>query len=209
MKNILLFSLLFIYSKNIISQDIDWYNYDFDSIVSLDMPFDVYEVDTLLYDKKYYQLISENSNRKFTAQKTVIEDFSFQLPKTIKDLNELYIEFSWILEEMTGNKLVKSQATKTDDLYSYKLIFRNENEIDFHELRYVLINKTIYIFHYQNDKGIIESESDFFFNSIRFNKQELLVQYRKSNISKFKYLIIGLLVLFLLSFILRMKKSRN
>ena len=50
----------------------DWNFYDFDSIVSVEMPFDVYEVDTIINYNKVYQIFSNDSIQKFIIQRSFI-----------------------------------------------------------------------------------------------------------------------------------------
>ena len=92
MKLKLLLFLSFCFISKLNSQTKEWYNYKLDSIISLDMPYDVYEVDTIIDYNKIYQIYSEEKSARFIAQRCMLEN-NIQISKA---LNYLLTKKVWI-----------------------------------------------------------------------------------------------------------------
>lgn len=94
-----------------------WSIYDLDSVVSLEMPFTVYEIDTLIKYNKMYQIYSENDSSKFVAQKLYFGKLyanieSPILPKNEKELKKYYLNTITILTKMNQNDLNYEEPIK-------------------------------------------------------------------------------------------------
>jgi hypothetical protein len=101
---IILILVLFL-SNYFFSQVKDWFAYDLDSIVSLEMPFTVYELDTIIEYNKFYQIYSDDNTSKFIVQKAYMGKLYSNietpiLPNNAKSLKKYYLEIIAILNEM-------------------------------------------------------------------------------------------------------------
>ena len=188
----------------------DWNFYDFDSIVSVEMPFDVYEVDTIINYNKVYQIFSNDSIQKFIIQRSFISK-TYSNIETLKPPNDknslkvFYREIAWTINDLIDYELDRYFPIEKDNLMGYRFIFKNE-DIDIQEIQLFLVNKNLYSFNYFSLNGLKENEIDLFFNSILFNKDISLEQYPKKPILSLKNIIILLLIVLLISF---MTKSKN
>ena len=103
--------------KNSYKQSEKWSIYDLDSIVCLEMPFAVYEIDTIIEYNKLYQIYSENNPSKFVVQKLSFGQLCANtevspLPKSAKELKKMYLNAAAILNEMIQNNLSYEEPIK-------------------------------------------------------------------------------------------------
>ncbi|MFD2565803.1 hypothetical protein [Pseudotenacibaculum haliotis] len=195
------------------SQDIEWSTYDFDSIVYLDMPNEVYEMDTIINNQKLYQIFSKNDSVEFVAQKILLGKMSsngevIRPPDDIKSLNKLYSDLIWVFTEPYEQYFGSSKEIIKNDLKGFKLTFKNDNEKIVIEVDLFIVNKSFYTFSYSNLNGLNEADRDLFFNSINFDSKQELKQYHKSPSVFNKYTALTLVTLLLLSFFFSLIKRR-
>lgn len=195
------------------SQSKEWNSYDLDSIVKLDMPFEVYEIDTIINNRKHYEIFSDNDSITFYAKKSFLGKAysnveSLTLPNDQESLTEFYSDLTWFITEGNKNELARSIPIKYHNLKGYKLIFKNKSGLHIQELNLVLANKHLYSFSYTNINGLKEEEKNMFFNSISFNDNNRLWQIPEKSMT-LRYIMIGLFIFLLLSFLLRQKSKIN
>jgi hypothetical protein len=208
---ILLFALVY---KISFSQTEEWNTYDFDSIVSIDMPFDVYETDTIQDNRKLLQMFSSNDTVSFVAQKLYLGKLysnieTEPLPHDNKSLEKRYNDIISVFIEGFPYELENTKAIKYYNLKGYKLLFKNKKGLPIQEINLIIVNKYLYNFSYTNINGLKEIDKKYFFESITFNKEKELSQFIKSPYSNYKIFILTLFIILLLSFFLRLKPKNK
>ncbi len=210
--------LIIFFCKTSFSQTKEWSTYDFDSIVTIDMPFEVYEIDTIQDNQKIYQIYSNSDSLEFRVQKLYLGKVysnveTIALPHNENSLEKLYSEMIWVASEITQYDLHYSKPINKFNLRGHKLVFNNSKGLPVHEMNTFVVNKNIYSFSYINTNGLNEIEKNLFFDSIIFDSKSELKQYYSQPyfISKKALLIIFLflLVSFFLRFKAKKKKSLN
>jgi hypothetical protein len=216
MKNfkITYFLIFFYFCYTSFSQTQGWNTYDFDSIVSVDMPFDVYEVDTIQNNQKTYEIYASNDTSSFFVKKTYLGKLysnqeTITLPYDTNSLKEFYSNLTWGLYESSKYKVEATKSIKYHNLKGYKYFLKNKDDILTKEINLIIVNEHLYNFSYTNINGINEIDKNIFFDSIKFTKKIKLQQFTNKSYT-FNYTLLTLLILLLLSFFLRGKpKKRN
>ena len=208
---IILFIVLFLSQKSF-NQSKDWQTYDLDSIVFLDMPFNVYELDTIIELKKYYKIYSNKDSSEFVAQKIYVgKSYSnietHPLPKDFESLKKYYLDFIWAFEEITEYKMQDYKLIQKNNLKGYEILFVNNEDILVQQIVLFLVNKNLYLFSYINENGINEFDKKTFFNNINFDDSVDLSQYPNKLFFSNKNLLLILLILLFTSFIFRFKSK--
>ncbi|MBL4605655.1 MAG: hypothetical protein JKY02_08370 [Flavobacteriaceae bacterium] len=204
--------LLIFFYKTSYSQVEEWNTYDFDSIVAIDMPFEVYEIDSIIDNRRNYQIYSENDSSKFIAQKLYLGKVysnveSVPLPYDNNSLEKYYSDIIWMFTEGFKYDLNHTKPINKFNLKGYKLTFNDSNGLPVHETSFFIANKNFYSFSYINTNGLNEIERKKFFDSIIFDSEiELKQYYEKTSFINKKTMLILLSVL-LLSFLLRVKSK--
>lgn len=208
---IILFIVLFLSQKSF-NQSKDWQTYDLDSIVFLDMPFNVYELDTIIELKKYYKIYSNKDSSEFVAQKIYVgKSYSnietHPLPKDFESLKKYYLDFIWAFEEITEYKMQDYKLIQKNNLKGYEILFVNNEDILVQQIVLFLVNKNLYLFSYINENGLNEFDKKTFFNNINFDDSVDLSQYPNKLFFSNKNLLLILLILLFTSFIFRFKSK--
>lgn len=208
-------SILILFSYQIIfSQNKVWGTYDLDSIVYLEMPFTVYEFDTIIDNNRVYEIYSEDKSSKFIAQKLFFSEHYINssksvLPTNAKSLKTFYLDVIDVLNEINTYKLDYGGSIQKNNLEGYRFLHKNNDGKSLHETNMFYINKNLYSFSYFNENGLNEIERKKFFNSIVFNDEYKPIQYPIKRMSYRNKIILGLLGLLLFSYILRSKYKRK
>ena len=207
-------ALLISFYKVSFSQNIEWNYYDFDSVVSVEMPFEVYEIDTIQDNKKMYQIYSNSNSIEFRVQKLYLGKLysnveAIKLPHDEDSLEKYYAEMIWVITEMIQSELGLSKRIEKFNLKGHKLVFNNDKGLPVHEIDLFNVNKNIYSFYYSDTNGLKESERKRFFDSVTFNNKISLKQYNEKPSLFNKKIIAILLSLLLVSFILRVRSKRK
>ncbi|MGB0891841.1 MAG: hypothetical protein ACPGUU_05775 [Flavobacteriaceae bacterium] len=202
----LIFIVFFLH--NSFTQSKDWYSYDLDSVVSLDMPFDVYETDSISEYQKSLQLFSEDESTKFIAKKTYIGKRynnieTPTLPVNKKTLNKFYLDLIDIFDVIIKSDFDYQKKIYKNNLLGYEVCYKNKEGLRVLQIQLFYINKSLYTFSYLNSKGLSNINKENFFDSIIFNNKEKLIQYPGMSLER-KF-IIGLLIILVLSFLYRLK----
>ncbi|APZ46820.1 hypothetical protein BW723_11235 [Polaribacter reichenbachii] len=214
MKVILLtFFLLFLFLKSN-SQTKEWQTYDLDSIVYLDLPFDVYEIDSIIDNKRYYEIYSSNDSSSFVAQKfyfdaTYADEEMPTLPYNYESLKTFYLDLIWTFEEVSEYKMDDFNAFKLQNLTGYKVNFTDKNNVLVQQMILIYVNKNFYIFSYTDISGLKEVDKDEFFNNIHFDDTNGLKQYPNKTNTILKKIPLVLFPILFLSFILSILSKRK
>jgi hypothetical protein len=214
MKAKLVLILIFISISNSFTQTKEWITYDLDSIIFLDFPFDVYEIDSIIDSRKTYKLYSNNGSSSFIAQKFYFDEHSTNveipsLPQDLKSLKTFYLDFIYTLSEISEYNMTEFESFKLEKLTGYKIKFRNEKNILAQKMFLLYINKNFYIFSYTNSNGIKDNDGNIFFNSIRFDQDRELQQFSNQSNYSLKIIFLLLIVLLVSSFILSLYQKRK
>lgn len=165
------------------SQDEDWYSYEFDSILSVNLPGEVYERDTIHDGRKAFELFTANDSIQFSVKRVYIgkvyeNDPNNFLPKDRKGLKELYQTLAYMSSEIRGQDPITSRTFTKDNLLGYKVAFEGNDEYPYSETHSFLINKNMYLFEYSNAVGFDSINQNFFFDSLYFDDGYELIQYK-------------------------------
>jgi hypothetical protein len=174
--------LLFLLPVTSLGQDEEWLFYDFDSLVSIEMPGVVYEWDTIMNEIYIYQIVSNIGNSYFTVQKTVKqyqseEELLKNLPHDEKSLDKTYKDFIKGVLNKSPYTVKSEYAISLNDFKGYKLLLQDHNELTVTDLRVFLLNKEYYSFTYFNNTDFNHTEKNYFFNSIYLNENAEISQY--------------------------------
>lgn len=199
--------IIFSFQKSF-TQTVEWNTYDLDSIVSLDMPFDVYETDSISEYQKVKELFSEHKSAKFIVKKVYagkrynnIETPT--LPRNLKTLNKFYTDLIDIFDVIIKNDFDYQKKIKKNNLHGYEVSYKNRKGKKVHQIQLFYANKNLYTFTYQDSLGLKEDYKDSFFDSIYFDEEKELLQYPDKPFEK--KLIIGLFIVLFLSFLYKFK----
>lgn len=213
MKIKILIILIISFCKVSFSQNIEWNIYDVDSIVSVEMPYDVFEIDTIQDYKRIYQIFSSIDSVEFRVQKIYLGKIysnieTIKLPHDEISLEKLYSDMIWAATEINNYNFSSSKPIIISNLKGYNLIFNNNEGLPIHELYLFIVNNNLYTFSYLNSMDFNEIERNLFFNSIFFNSEKELWQYPKKPFFTIKKIIFILFIFLVISFFLRIKSQR-
>lgn len=179
-QKIALFLFLFISSFSF-SQE-DWYVYDIDSLVSLDMPGEVYETDTILMNRKVTLLYSVVDSVVYQVQKVYAEALvneveKFELPKNKKELEDLYSALVSGILEGSDFEFQDKKSFERKGLVGRKTYFSMQGEdLITYEMNSIYVNKAIYSFSYFDVNGVQTDDKVRFFDSVQFEPDTELIQ---------------------------------
>lgn len=196
------------------SQDKDWNFYDLDSIVSVEMPFVVYEIDSITENTKVYEMYSEDKSSKYLAQKLSLKNEYAKsikniLPKNSKSLKNFYLDFVDILNVDDGFYLEYGGSIENNSLLGYRFFHKSDVGKTLYESHIFYINENLYLFSYFNENGLNENYRKKFFDSIVFVSDSDLRQYPLKKMSSIKKIAFGLMIVLIISFIIRVNSKRR
>jgi len=182
MKNIILL-LISVLSTNIISsQNQEWFSYDLDTIISIEMPGEAFELDTIAEGMRMYQIFSHTETATFLVQKTRFEkenqneDLS-NLPYDLISLKKQYNEMIKGIAKGIPYELESKEMIERDKFKGYRLRFKDSANNPTYESEIYLLNKHLYSFYYVSTEDFNKSEKELFFNSIKINTDHKISQF--------------------------------
>lgn len=182
MRKIILLLTLVLTTNIISSQNQEWLTYELDSIISIEMPNDVFELDTIAHGMRMYQIYSHTENSTFIAQKALFEkenqneDLS-KLPHNLESLKEQYIGLIDGISSSIPYELESKELIEKDNFKGYKLKFRDSLNNPTYEVEFYLLNKHLYSFFYVSLEEFNEIEKNHFYNSVTINSDQKISQY--------------------------------
>ncbi len=215
-QKIALFLFLFISSFSF-SQE-DWYAYDIDSLVSVNMPGEVYETDTIFMNRKVTLFYSVVDSTVYQVQRVFVEPTldeveNFLLPKNKKELEELYSALVLGFIEGTDFEFQDRKNFERNGLIGRKTYFSHKDEDHIvYEMNSIYVNKSIYSFTYYEAKGVKTDDKVRFFDSVQFDSDVELKQFPTKpfdlrNGLFWKVIVTVLILSFLLRFWSKRKKT--
>lgn len=182
-----LFLLIALLSINsLFSQKNDWNNYKLDSIVSINLPGETYELDTVLQSKKLHMLYSNLENSKFVSMNILYESKNInknlsELPSDINSLNKFYIGVVKGMAEKIKDKLYLKEFITRNGFKGYRLLYKDSHGSSTYKTDIFLLNNYLYTFTYANLIDFDDVESELFFNSISINKKQKITQFGETS----------------------------
>lgn len=182
MRKIILILTLVLTTNIISSQSSEWLTYELDSIISIEMPNDVFELDTIAQGMRMYQIYSHTENSTFIAQKALFEkenqneDLS-KLPHNLESLKEQYTGLVDGISSSIPYELDSKELIEKDNFKGYKLKFKDSLNNPTYEVEFYLLNKHLYSFFYVGLENFDENEKDLLFKSIKINTDQKISQY--------------------------------
>lgn len=174
-----IFLLLFV---RFYGQEQIWNEYEIDSIVSIELPFEeVYELDTIIQDKSIFQLSHANElGTSFIAQRMRLEvegtDPNLStLPYDLASLDESYSEFIRGVAIQSGYDVLKQEKITIDDKIGY-YIELGENNLKKYKSSILILDKYVYSFIIFNADGI-QTKDSYFFDSVRLYSSANIIQF--------------------------------
>lgn len=179
-KYIPLFFVLFSYIAS--SQNSEGKTYAFDSIVSLDVPENFFEGDTLVDGVKIHQIRFKTNTYHFIAQKVLFEneDQKESLSRLPYDYTSLIDEYNRVIARMRYRVpyyLKTTTLVKKEGFTGYNLKFANDLETPTYEAEFYLLNKNLYTFFYASDTHFDKDVATELFNSVKINTDKDISQY--------------------------------
>ncbi|MFD2035184.1 hypothetical protein ACFSKL_10300 [Belliella marina] len=182
MRKIILLLTLVLTNNVLSAQNQEWLTYNLDSIISIEMPNEVFELDTIAQGMRMYQIYSYTENSTFIAQKSLFEKESqnedlSRLPYNLKSLIEQYNGTidgiaSSIPYELESRELIEKEGYK-----GYRLKFKDSLNNPTYQVELYLLNKHLYSFYYIGLENFDNNEKELFFNSIKINPNQEISQY--------------------------------
>ena len=182
MRKIILLLTLVLTTNILSSQNQEWLTYELDSIISLEMPNDVFELDTIAQGMRMYQIYSHTENSTFIAQKALFEkeNQNEDLSKLPYDLKSLKEQYNGIIDGIANSipyELESKELIEKESFKGYRLKFKDSLNNPTYEGEFYLLNKHLYSFYYVSLESFDKNEKDLFFNSIKINTDQKISQY--------------------------------
>jgi hypothetical protein len=178
-KNILLFFVLF--SCFLTSQNNKSLTYNFDAIVSLDVPRNFIEVDTLIDGVQIHQVSFKTDTYNFIAQKVLFENENqkeslSRLPYDYASLMDEYNRVVAMMKIKIPYQFKSKDLVEKEGYKGYNLKFVDAANNPTYETEFYLLNKNLYSFFYASESFDI-AVKDSIFNSIKINTDHEISQY--------------------------------
>ncbi|MFD0989662.1 hypothetical protein ACFQ1R_06105 [Mariniflexile jejuense] len=176
---ILLFVLI---TSNINSQNNEMFSHKLDDLVSLNVPKNFVESDTLVDGVQIHQIRFKTNTYNFIVQKVLFEneDQKESLSKLPYDYASLLDEYNRVVARMRYRVpyYVKTKSiVEKEGFTGYNLKFVNDIGTPTYEAEFYLLNKNLYTFFYASDKSFNDDVKAELFNSIKINTKQDISQY--------------------------------
>lgn len=156
--------------------------YKFDSIVSLEVPNNYFETDTLVDGVPIHQIRFKTSTYNFIAQKVLFErdDQKESLSKLPYNHASLLDEYDRVIARMRNRipyNFKSKELVEKEGFKGYNLKFTNNLDSLVYETEFYLLNKNLYTFYYASETNYNKHVKDSIFNSIAINTDNKISQY--------------------------------
>ncbi|WP_308991867.1 hypothetical protein QLS71_006365 [Mariniflexile litorale] len=169
-------------TSSLSSQNSDMFSHKLDDLVSLDVPKNFVELDTLVDGVKIHQIRFKTKSYNFIAQKVLFEneDQKESLSRLPYDYTSLIDEYNRVIARMRYRVpyyLKTTTLVEKDGFTGYNLKFANDLETPTYEAEFYLLNKNLYTFFYASDTQFNSDVKTELFNSIKINTNKDISQY--------------------------------
>lgn len=177
------FILFFVFITGILtSQNSDWFSHKLDDLVSLNVPKNFVESDTLVDGVKIHQIRFKTESYNFIVQKVLFEneDQKESLSRLPYDYTSLIDEYNRVIAIMRYKVpyyLKTKTLVKKEGFTGYNLKYENDLQMATYEAEFYLLNKNLYTFFYASDTQFDANVKTELFNSIKINTKQDITQY--------------------------------
>lgn len=178
-----LFVLLFVLiTSTLTSQNSEMRSYKLDDLVSLDVPKNFVESDTVVDGVKIRQIRFKTDSYNFIAQRVLFEneDQKTSLSRLPYNYASLIDEYNRVIARMRYRVPYYLKATtlvEKDGFTGYNLKFENDLGTSTYEAEFYLLNKNLYTFFYASDTQFNTDVKTELFNSVKINTNKDISQY--------------------------------
>ncbi|AXP80485.1 hypothetical protein CJ739_1396 [Mariniflexile rhizosphaerae] len=164
------------------SQNSDMISHKLDDLVSLDVPKNFVESDTLVDGVKIHQIRFKTDTYNFIVQKVLFEneDQKESLSRLPYDYASLIDEYNRVIARMRYRipyYLKSATLVEKDGFTGYNLKFVNDLDTPTYEAEFYLLNKNLYTFFYASDTQFNPDVKTELFNSIKIDTTKDISQY--------------------------------
>jgi hypothetical protein len=178
-----LFILFFVLTTGIVSaQNSEMFSHKLDDLVSLNVPKNFVESDTLVDGVKIHQIRFKTDSYNFIVQKVLFEneDQKESLSKLPYDYTSLIEEYNRVIAIMRYRVpyyLKTKTLVKKEGFTGYNLKYENDLQMSTYEAEFYLLNKNLYTFFYASDTQFDPAVKTELFNSVKINTNKDISQY--------------------------------
>ncbi|WP_372755207.1 hypothetical protein [Mariniflexile sp.] len=167
---------------NLIAQNSEMFSYKLDNFVSLKVPKNFVESDTLIDGVQIRQIRFKTKTYDFIAQRVLFEneDQKQSLSRLPYDYTSLIDEYNRVIARMRYRVpyyLKTTTLVEKEGFTGYNLKFANDLETPTYEAEFYLLNKNLYTFFYASDTNFDAKVSTELFNSVTINNKQDISQY--------------------------------
>lgn len=200
------------------AQNDQWLVYDLDSQISIGLPGEVFEMDTIIRNESLYQIYSEFEGARFIVQKVSYKKNSrgryVDLPA---DSDELEKYYQGVIKGIMNTAFGELQQTTTIEiggLTGYELLLSNENEKPIRIVRFLLIENKLINMIYSDETNLDLDIAELFYGSIDITDTKSVNQHigtsREFLLGELVGELIGyVIVIVLIIFIVKMASKRS
>jgi len=178
-----LFILFFVLITGILtSQNSEMFSHKLDDLVSLNVPKNFVESDTLVDGVQIHQIRFKTDSYNFIVQKVLFEneDQKESLSKLPYDYTSLIEEYNRVIAIMRYRVpyyLKTKTLVKKEGFTGYNLKYENDLQMSTYEAEFYLLNKNLYTFFYASDTQFDPAVKTELFNSVKINTNQDISQY--------------------------------
>ena len=167
----------------VFADDPEWYEYEFDDLVTVTMPGDVYERDTTVQGRSIFQFEGYNGNSVFVTQRIPVIDRKKKVRKEVApfDKESLIVFYENVVEgftEAVGPENFSGKEIGLDGLIGYEFEVNTPSEAHLMAGRIFVLEDSAYIFTYANVVNWDDAEKDYYFNTINVINPGSIDQFR-------------------------------
>ncbi|CAH8282720.1 hypothetical protein EV196_101575 [Mariniflexile fucanivorans] len=178
-----LYILFFILiTSTLTAQNSEMISYKLDDLVSLDVPKNFVESDTIVDGVEIHQIRFKTKTFNFIVQKVLFEneDQKESLSRLPYDYTSLIDEYNRVIARMRYRVpyyLKSKTLVEKEGFTGYNLKFANDLETPTYEAEFYLLNKNLYTFFYASDTQFNNDVKTELFNSVKINTKQDISQY--------------------------------
>ena len=164
------------------AQNNGWLEHKLDDVVSLNVPKNFSETDTLIDGIQVHQISFKTDTYNFIAQKVQFENESqksslSRLPYNYESLMGEYDGVIVGMAERIPYKLQSKTIVNKVGFIGYNLKFADNSNNTTYETEFYLLNKYLYTFFYASETDFNHADKNAIFNSIKINTRQEISQY--------------------------------